>query len=63
MTIKMGTRGLYFEIKRAVLPLVVSAMMADAFCSKEAETAAQQTVSVVAVGRGVSERISENKGG
>ena len=48
----MGTEGRYFEIKRAVAPLVESVMMALAFCSEAAATAAIATVSAVSVGRG-----------
>jgi len=43
--------GLYFEIKRAVFPLVDRTTIALALCSEAAETAAIATVSTVSVGR------------
>lgn len=52
--VMMGTEGLYLDTRRAVLPLVDSTMMALAFCSEAAATAANATVSTVSVGRGVA---------
>ena len=75
VTVMIGTDGRYFEQRRAVSPLsvskvrggtgylVVMTMMALASCSREAETAAQQTVSVVSVGVGVSVLNSLNRAG
>lgn len=45
--VMMGTAGRYFEMRRAVLPLVERTMMALAFCSAAAATAAIATVSAV----------------
>jgi hypothetical protein len=59
VTTMMGTLGRYFETRRAVLPLVESTMMAPAFCSYDELTAAEATVSVVSVGRGVRARSSD----
>ena len=56
--VMMGTEGRYFEMRRAVLPLVESTMIALAFCSDAAATAAIATVSTVSVGRGVTPRSS-----
>jgi hypothetical protein len=74
VTVIMGTEGRYFEQSRAVSPLlvnqdfrrkylVVMTMIALASCSRDAETAAQQTVSVVSVGVGVSVRNSLKSAG
>lgn len=59
----MGTGGRYLETRRAVLPLVDSTMMALAFCSSAAPTAATATVSEVSVGRGVASLSSSYSGG
>lgn len=59
----IGTEGRYFEIRRAVLPLVESTMIAPAFCSEAAATAASATVSTVSVGRDVVFRSSSYSAG
>lgn len=59
----MGTHGRYLEIKRAVFPLVDNTIIAPAFCSKDAATAAMATVSAVSVGRGCMDLMLSNKGG
>jgi hypothetical protein len=46
----IGHVGRNLEMRRAVLPLVVSTTIALAFCSLAAATAAIATVSVVSVG-------------
>ena len=74
VTVIIGTEGRYFEQSLAVSPLLVSqsfrwkylvviTMIALASCSRDAETAAQQTVSVVSVGVGVSVRNSLKSAG
>ena len=61
--VMIGTLGRYFDTRRAVLPLVDKTIIAEAFCSEAAATAAIATVSTVSVGRGVSARSSSKTTG
>lgn len=61
--VRIGTLGRYFEIKRAVFPLVDKTRIAPASCSEAAATAAIATVSTVSVGRGWIALRSSYKGG